>query len=217
MSPRRSRRSPTPPPMAFTAACSRRTRTPRRSPGGRARTPRTPSCSGSPPTPACASASCSHCAGKTSTSTLAGLSSTAPSPPASRVPPRAGRPASSPSRTPPPRPSPACRPAATTQPRGLRLLLAPRPAPRRLSRPSPLQGSPRRRRPAAPALPRPAPRRRQPRRPPRRRALRPGLPRPLPDHDHGALHARQGATRGRRPSQPRVRPARRHQVAFSLS
>jgi site-specific recombinase XerD len=68
---------------------------PTRSSGGRARTRRTASCFVSPPSPDCASASCSRCAGRTSTSTCAASSSSAPSQPASRARPRAGRRASS--------------------------------------------------------------------------------------------------------------------------
>jgi protein involved in plasmid replication-relaxation len=70
-SPRRSRRSRAPPRAARTADLSRPGWMPRRSPGGCARTRRTPSCSASPPTPACASASCFRCVGRTSTSTPA--------------------------------------------------------------------------------------------------------------------------------------------------
>ena len=72
------------------------------------------------------------------------------------------------------------------------------------ARPPALQARTRRDRPSAPALPRAAPRRRHARRATRRRPLGPGLPRPLEAHDDRALPAREGPSRGRRPSEPRL-------------
>ncbi len=88
--------------------------------------------------------------------------------------------------------------------RGLHLLLAPRPAPRPIRCAAPLQGRTRRRRAAPAAFPRSASRSRQPHRPARRRAFCAGVPWTLADHDHGALHARQGAAGGPGASQSGV-------------
>ena len=107
------------------------------------------------------------------------------------------------------RTTPSCGsgPAATSPARRLRLLRPPRRATRRLSAAPPLSGGAQGGRPALHQAARPPPRRGQPRRARDRRRLRPALPRPREALDDRAIHARQGAPRGRRAAQPRVRRA----------